>query len=170
MPSARQLVVQALLWAVVAWFVAVLWAVKAQSVEVGEALLRYYSVRAPLAGVAAGLLWSPVMLVGQIPGRASALAGRGRGLAVERRTRLVLRTLQGAVVGQLVGGTGTVILLLMFPNDMQNTRLDALKWGFVFWKLYWYLFIPSGVVAGAVAVWVGTWGSRARPAPVADPG
>jgi hypothetical protein len=92
------------------------------------------------------------------------LAGRGRGLAVERRTRFILRGIQGAVVGQLIGASAIVLLLLAWPNDMQNTRLDAVKWGFVFWRLYWYLFVPSGVVAGAIAVWVGTWGAR-RPAP-----
>lgn len=163
MPSARQLLVQALLWAFVAWLVGAAWSMKAQSAELGEALFRYYTIRAPFVGALAGLVWSPAVLVGNLPGRASQLARRGRGLAVEKRTRVVLRLLQGAVVGQLIGGTATVLLLLVWPNDMQNTRWDALKWGFVFWKLYWYLFVPSGIVAGMLAVWVGSWGRARHP-------
>lgn len=159
-PSLRQFLLQALLWAVVAWLVGGLWAFKAQSAEIGEALTRYYSVRAPLVGAVAGVLWAPLLLRGTLPGRASRLAGRPRGLAVERRTRLLLRLLQGAVVGQMIGATATVMLLVVWPNDMQNTRWDAFKWGFVFWKLYWYLFIPSGTIAGMLALGVGAVGRR----------
>lgn len=167
MPSLRQFLLQALLWAVVAWLVSGLWAVKAQSVDLAEALTRFYTVRAPLVGAVAGVVWAPLLLLGTLPGRASRLAGRARGLAVERRTRLLLRLLQGAVVGQMIGATATVLLLAIWPNDMQNTRWDAFKWGFVFWKLYWYLFIPSGTFAGMLALGVGALGRRrpAAPAP-----
>jgi hypothetical protein len=66
-------------------------------------------------------------------------------------------------MGQVIGGTATVMLLALWPNDMQDTRWDAFKWGFVFWKLYWYIFIPSGVVAGVLAVAIGNVGARSDP-------
>ena len=163
LPSPLQLVLQALLWSVVAWLVAAGWTMKAQSAEIGAALSHYYAVRAPVVGAIAGVLWAPLTLVGNLPGRASLLAGRGRGLAVERRTRRVAQLLQGAVMGQVIGGTATVMLLALWPNDMQDTRWDAFKWGFVFWKLYWYIFIPSGVVAGVLAVAIGNVGARSDP-------
>lgn len=166
MPTARQFLLQALLWALVAWLVSALWALKAPGVEVAEALTRYYSLRAPVAGALTGLVFTPLLCMGNLPGRASALAHRSRGLAVERPTRLLLRTLQGAVLGQVVGASATALLLLMWPNENWNTRWDALKWAAFFWKTDWYIFIPSGVLFGGLAVWVGTFGVRRRPDPV----
>lgn len=166
MPNPRQLVILSLLWGLVAWLVAAAWGVMAQQAAMGDALTRYYAVRAPLVGALAGILWAPVLTLGALPGRASALAGRRAGLAVERRTRWILRGIQGVVTGQAIGASATFMLLFIWPNDMQNTRMDALKWGVVFWRLYWYLFIPTGALAGVISVWVaGIWARRPDPVP-----
>lgn len=154
MPSARQFLFLAVLWAVMAWLTTGVWAVKAQDAAFAEALTRYYAVRSPVVGAIAGGVWAPVLCAGYLPGRAGAMVGRRDGLAVERRTRALFRIAQGAVTGQIVGASATVLLLLIWPNDMQNTRWDAFKWGFVFWRLYWYLFIPAGAIAGVLSVWI----------------
>ncbi len=154
MPSARQFVFLTTLWAVMAWLTTAVWAVKAQDAAFADALTRYYTVRSPFVGAIAGGLWAPVLCAGYLPGRAGAMVGRRAGLAVERRTRAIFRIVQGAVTGQVVGASATVLLLLIWPNDMQNTRWDAFKWGFVFWRLYWYLFIPAGALAGILSVWI----------------
>ncbi len=160
MPKPGQFLILALLWGAVAWSVAAAWGVMAKQAEVGNALTQYYALRAPLVGAVAGMLWAPLLTLGALPGRASALAGRPAGFAVESRTRWVFRGLQGVVVGQLIGATATFLLLFIWPNEMQNTRMDALKWGALFWRLYWYLFIPAGAVAGLISVVVTRKGGR----------
>lgn len=162
MPTPRQLAILCAIWGVVAWFTTALWSMKAQDAAFAEALTRYYTVRAPIVGALAGVIWAPLLAAGYLPGRAGTLVGRRAGLAVERRTRLVFRLLQGAVVGQVVGATATILLLVMWPNDMQNTRWDAFKWGALFWRLYWYLLVPAGAVAGVVSVWATVRLDRAR--------
>lgn len=162
MPSVRQFLLLALLWACMAWFTTAIWGVVAQHYGFADALTRYYALRAPLVGAVSGVVWAPVLCAGMLPGRASALVHRAPGLAVERRTRLILRGMQGVVVGQLVGASATVALLFLWPNDMQNTRMDALKWTGVFWKLYWWLFIPAGALAGMLSVWIALRGSPRR--------
>jgi hypothetical protein len=166
MPAPRQFLMLALLWALVGWGTGALWAMRAADVALGAALGHYYAIRAPLVGALAGVLWAPVLCRGSLPGRASALAGRAAGLAVESRTRRIFRVVQGAVVGQLVGVSMTVVLLLLWPNEMQNTRWDAFKWAYVFWKLYWWLFVPAGAVAGMVSVAVARrWRHPPKPRP-----
>lgn len=154
MPSFRQALLLALLWALIAWLTTTAWSLRAQQAELVAAATHYYALRAPFVGAFVGLVWAPVLCRGYLPGRASALAGRAAGLAVETRTRQIFRLLQGAVIGQLVGASGTVVLLLLWPNDMQNTRMDAFKWAAVFWKLYWWLFIPTGAIAGMLSNYV----------------
>lgn len=162
MPNLRQLAILAALWGLVAWLVAAAWGIMAEQTDLGGAFTEYYALRAPFVGALAGLVWAPLLTLGALPGRASALAGRPAGLAVERRTRVLFRGIQGAVVGQLIGASATFMLLFIWPNQMQNTRMDALKWGALFWKLYWYLFIPCGIVAGLLSVWAATAYARPR--------
>jgi hypothetical protein len=152
MPSLRQFVLLGALWAAMAWVTTAIWGMAAQHFGLAESFTRYYALRAPLVGAFAGVAWGPVLCAGMLPGRASALAHRAPGLAVERPTRWMLRGLQGVVVGQLVAASVTVALLFLWPNDLQNTRFEALKWTFVFWKLYWWLFIPCGALAGVLSV------------------
>ena len=64
--------------------------------------------------------------------------------------------------------TTTVALLFLWPSDMQNTRMDALKWGGVFWKLYWWLFVPCSAVAGVLSVTIALRTAR-PPAPRPPP-
>jgi hypothetical protein len=163
MPTARQLAMLCALWGLMAWLTTAVWGMIAQKHGFADALQQYYAVRAPLVGAFAGAVWAPVLCAGMLPGRASAMAGRVPGLAVESRTRRVFRGVQGAVVGQLVGATATLLLLLIWPNDMQNTRMDAFKWAKVFWGLYWYIFVPAGAVAGVLSVWVAVRFGRSRP-------
>ena len=160
MPSLRQFVLLAILWAIVAWVTTAVWGVVAQHYGFADALTRYYAIRAPVVGAIAGIVWAPVLCAGMLPGRASALANRAPGLAVERPTRFLLRGMQGILVGQLVGASATVALLFLWPNDMQNTRMDAIKWAGVFWKLYWWVFIPFGAIAGTLSVWIALRGGR----------
>lgn len=148
----RQFLLLALLWGLIAWGTAAFWAMTSGETEFAVAIEHYYAVRAPLVGSLAGMAWAPLLCWGYIPGRASQLAGRAVGLAVESRTRHLFRVVQGAVVGQLVGLTMTIALLFIWPNDMQNDRSDAFKWAFVFWKLYWWIFVPAGAVAGMLSV------------------
>lgn len=161
-PTLRQFVLLAALWGLLAWFTTALWGVVAQNHGFADSLTRYYAVRAPVVGAVAGILWAPILCAGMLPGRASALADRAPGLAVERPTRWLFRGIQGAVVGQLVAGSATFALLFLWPNDMQNTRMDALKWAGVFWRVYWWLFIPCGAVAGVLSVLIAL---RVRPRP-----
>lgn len=164
MPSPRQFLLLALLWALLGWGTGALWAMRASDVALAAALGHYYAVRAPLVGAIAGAIWAPILCRGYVPGRASALAGRAAGLAVESRTRRLFRFLQGAVIGQVVGLSMTIALLVIWPNEMQNSRWDAFKWAFVFWKLYWWLFVPAGALAGMLSVAVARrMRSRRRP-------
>ncbi len=168
MPTLRQFVLLGLLWAVIAWLTTAAWGMSAQKYGFADALTRYYALRAPLVGAVMGVVWAPLLCAGMLPGRASALAHRARGLAVERPTLRLFRLLQGATVGQLVGATTTVALLFLWPSDMQNTRMDALKWGGVFWKLYWWLFVPCSAVAGVLSVTIALRTAR-PPAPRPPP-
>lgn len=155
MPSLRQFVLLGLLgllWAILSWLTTAAWGISAQNYPFFDAFSGYYARRAPLVGAAAGMLWAPVLCAGIIPGRASALAHRPAGLAVEWPTRWLLRGIQGAVVGQLVGTTATFALLFLWPNSVQNTRMEAFKWGAEFWLLYWWLFVPCSAVAGVLSV------------------
>ncbi len=162
MPSLRQFLLLALLWAVLSWLTTAAWGIAAQNYAFTDAFTRYYALRAPLVGAAAGVIWAPALCAGMIPGRASAIAHRSAGLAVERPTRWLMRGLQGAFVGQLVGTTATFALLFLWPNDMQNTRMDALKWGGVFWRVYWWLFVPCSAVAGVLSVTIALRTGRTR--------
>lgn len=157
MPMARPLLLLVVLWACAAWLTTGAWGVAAQDLGVADGLTAYYAVRAPLVGATTALLWAPVLVNLPLvrPPR------DGVRLAVEPRTRFVLRALQGAVMGQLMAATATFLLLFVWPNDMQNTRMDALKWGAVFWRLYWYLLPPAGALAGGLSVWIMVvWGRR----------
>lgn len=163
MPSVRQVLLLAGLWSVMAWLTTAVWGVIAQDFGFAEALEAYYALRAPIVGAVAGTLWAPVLCAGHLPGRASALAHRPAGMAVESRTRRLFRVLQGAAVGQLVGVSATFALLFLWPNDMQSSRMDAVKWAKVFWGLYWYVFVPACAVAGVLSVWVAVRYGRRRP-------
>lgn len=147
-----------------AWLTTAFWGVVAQKYDFADALTRYYAVRAPVVGALSGIVWAPVLCAGMLPGRASALAHRAAGLAVERPTRWLWRGIQGVMVGQLVGATATFALLFLWPNDMQNSRMDALKWGGVFWSTYWWIFVPCSAVAGVLSVTIAVrTGRLARP-------
>ena len=105
LPSPLQLVLQALLWSVVAWLVAAGWTMKAQSAEIGAALSHYYAVRAPVVGAIAGVLWAPLTLVGNLPGRARSTLGN---------TLLTVLPVQGHFASILQSVTAT--------NSLMNQR------------------------------------------------
>ena len=154
-PSARQLVLICLVWAVVAWYTVAVWAVRAAHADVSSAFAHYYAIRAPLAGAVMGLLWSPVFALGYHPRRLRWAHGLGRDLfAEDSPLRHALRFLRGAALGQVVGATISVLILFVWPNEMQNTRWDALKWAAFTWKLYWYLLAPAAALAGGLSVWM----------------
>lgn len=136
MPNLRQTVLLCILWAAVAWLTTAAWGMIAQDAGFGDSLTKYYAIRAPLVGAVAGAAWAPILC----------------GLPGGRRWRL--RLVQGAVAGQLVGSSATCLLLFLWPNEMQNDRMDAFKWAKTFWALYWYVFIPAGVVAGVLSIWI----------------
>lgn len=154
MPTLRQFTLLALLWAVVAWVTSTVWAVYDLHSTFAEALTHYYTVRAPLVGAIAGVLWAPILCARIVPGRPSRLAGRAPGLAVESRTRGLILGAQGIVTGVLIGPTGTILSLLIWPNDVQNSRWEAFKWGALIWYSDWWIFVPAGTAAGVLSVWV----------------
>lgn len=155
MPSLRQFVLLAAVWAATLWVGTVIWALVAQETPVGDALHTYYALRAPLVGAVSGVLWAPLLCTGWLPGRAASLAGRRAGLAVEHGTRMVSWGLQGVLVGHLLGATATVLLLFLWPADNPWSSIDsAVRWSMLFWKAYWYLFVPCCTVAGVTSVWV----------------
>ena len=170
-PSFRQLVVICVLWGTVAFYTAAMWTYKTTSPDIGTLAERistatssFYAVRSPLMGVLAGLLWSPVFSWGYHPHRLRPGHEEGRDVATEDTFRQhAVRYLRGAFVGQFVGATATFGILFVWPNEMQNTRWDAIKWGLVFWKLYWYLFVPAAAFAGVLSVWM-SLRHRVRPA------
>jgi len=152
-PSFRQLVLIAIVWATVAWYTVAVWAMKAVDAPFSEAFSTFYALRAPVVGAVMGILCSPVFALGYQPRRLRLGHDEGRDLFIDdARLRHGLRLLRGAFVGQLVGAAATFTLLFLWPNQMQNTRWDALKWGFTFWGLYWYMFVPAAAAAGALSV------------------
>lgn len=154
MPTGRQFLLLAALWAAVGWFTSAAWGVYDQRLGLLDALVSYYALRAPLVGALIGVLWAPVLCFHPLPGRASSMAGRAPGLAVEAPTRRIARFVQGVVVGTLIGPSGTTLTLLLWPNDVQNTRWEAFRWGAFIWYTDWPVFVPIGTVAGLVSVWV----------------
>ncbi len=154
-PSFRQLLVIGIVWAVVAWYTVAVWAMKAVDAPFGEAFSTFYALRAPIVGALMGLAWSPVFALGYHPRRLRLGHDEGRDpFKDDPRLRHLVRLFRGALVGQVVGGAATFALLFLWPNEMQNTRWDALKWGFTFWGLYWYMFVPAAAAAGVLSVWM----------------
>jgi hypothetical protein len=165
-PSGRQLGLICLVWAVVAWYTVAVWTLKATDTDWAGAFGTHYAMRAPLVGAAMGLLWSPLFVLGYQPARALLAAARGRDVVEEDTLhRHVGRYFRGAVLGQFVGASISVALLALWPLELMNSRIDALKWAGVFWKLYWYLFVPAAAVAGAGSVAMAAR-HRIRPAAV----
>lgn len=143
------------MWAVIAWYTLAVWAMKASDVDLGDAFGHYYAIRAPLVGAIMGLVWSPIFALGYHPTRLRNAHDEGRDLFAEDSTfRHWFRFVRGAFFGQLVGASISFVLLFLWPNEMQNTRWDALKWAAAFWKLYWYMFVPAAGIAGALSVWM----------------
>lgn len=140
--TARRFVVLCGVWAVVAWITTTLWALKAQELTIGEALGHHYALRSPIAGALAGGLLFPVFL----------LFHRLLHLSDTRLWRWPVLLGGGVISGQLAGAFTTVLLLLLWPGDSWNSRMDAFKWSFFFWKIYWYLLAPAGAVAGVVSL------------------
>jgi hypothetical protein len=153
-PSARQYGQLAATWAAVAWGTTVAWSITAQDPVIAHALESYYTWRAPLVGAVAGVLWAPVLCAAWLPRRAGLFAFKRTGPIGQRRAFTGVHLLQGSLVGQLVGAFATVLLLLAWPNDLQNTRVDAFKWAAFTWKLYWFLFVPAAATAGILSAWV----------------
>jgi len=168
-PSLRQFALLALLWAAVAWVTSAVWGMHDLHRSFKDAFFHYYAVRAPFVGAISGILWAPVLCAGMVPGRASALAGRPAGLSVESRTRFWVRGLQGVITGILVGPTGTILSLLIWPNDTQNNRMEAFKWGAFIWYSDWKIFVPAGTLAGVLSVWVALRLRKHAPAATVDP-
>lgn len=165
-PSLRQLGLICLVWAIIAWYTVAVWAMKATDADAAAAFSHYYAVRAPLVGAVMGFLWSPLFVLGYQPGRLLRGHGEGRDLFAEDAVlRHGLRFLRGAILGQLAGAASTCVLLFIWPNEMQNTRWDALKWAAVFWKLYWYMFVPAAGFAGVVSVLMAVRHRERAPAP-----
>lgn len=171
-PSFRQLAVICIVWATVAFYTVVVWTLKATppiqgtlAEQIPVAMTGFYAIRAPLVGALAGFLWSPVFSLGYHPRRLLPGHEEGRDVSNEDTPwRHAMRYFRGAVIGQFVGATATFGILFLWPNEMQNTRWDAIKWGLVFWKLYWYLFVPAAVLAGVLSVWMAVR-HRVRPLP-----
>lgn len=154
MPSLRQYGQLAGIWSAVAWGTTVAWSIKAQDPGIAQALQSYYTWRAPVVGAVAGLLWAPVLCAAWLPRRAGLLAFKRSGPLGRRRAFTGAHLLQGSLLGQLVGAFATVLLLLAWPNELQNTRVDAFKWAAFTWKLYWFLFVPAAAIAGILSAWV----------------
>lgn len=152
-PSRRQLALICLVWAVVAWYTVAVWTWKATDTDLAGAFGAHYAVRAPLVGALMGLVWSPLFVLGYQPARVLFAAALGRDPIAEDTTRRhVGRHFRGAILGQLVGASISLTLLVVWPIELMNSRWDAVKWVAVFWKLYWYLFVPAGAFAGAASV------------------
>ncbi len=170
-PSFRQLVLICLVWAIVAWYTVAVWSMKANEIALAEAFSSTYAVRAPLIGAFMGLLWSPVFALGYHPGRLRSAHLEGRDLFNEDSSqRHWLRFIRGALLGQVVGASITLALLFAWPFEMMNTRWDALKWAAVFWKLYWYLFVPAAAFAGVGSVFTALWHREKPPVEGGAPG
>lgn len=162
MPSLRQYTLLAALWAVMAWFTVELWGLAAHEYSSAAEMTRFYALRAPIVGALAGVIWAPVLCAGHLPGRASALAHRPAGLAVESPTRRLFRLLQGGAVGQLVGMSVTFGLLFVWPRDWWNSS-HPFVYAKVLWGTFWYLFVPCCAAAGVLSVWVAVRYGRRLP-------
>jgi hypothetical protein len=152
-PSRRQLALICLVWAVVAWYTVAVWAWKATDTDFAGAFGNHYAARAPIIGAVMGFLWSPLFVLGYHPARVLMGFEAGRDpIAEDTAGRHVGRYFRGAVLGQFVGASISLALLALWPIEMMNSRWDALKWAGVFWKLYWYMFVPAAAIAGAGSV------------------
>ncbi len=149
MRSFRTVIGVALLWALVAWLAAAGLALRISDRSVGDALLWYYAVRAPLVGPPVALLLAPLL------GR--RLDGKWMELRFPRRARLARAMLQGIaglLWGLITGLSGTFLLLFLWPNDAQNGRLDAVKWAGFYWYNHWILLVPLAWITGSVSGWL----------------
>jgi hypothetical protein len=117
-----------------------------------------YAVRAGGVGLLIGALSAPALA-----------APLGFGLPIRLPVRAALASwlgigVQRAVLGLLVGVLGTFAILYLWPNDMQNDRLDALKWTGFFWTTHRDLLLPAAMGGG---IGIGWLGARLRSAPEA---
>ncbi len=148
------------LWTVVGWLSASV--VMAATLETGNVLAptHYYAGRSALVGMVLGGVGAPLWSGGGIAR-----------FAVSRKRQWVIRMVQGAVLGVMLGLVGTFALLYIWPNGAQNTRLEALKWGGFFWYNYWWVLTPAsvfgGVISAIIAVYVDP--SRYLPQPGSEP-
>ena len=119
-PPVRAVLGLALCWGLVGWAAAVALALQ-NAHEFPDALWWSYALRSLVIGAGMGGLVAPLLcaplgmgwLPVQMPVRAM-LAGF-LGMLVQR-----------AVVGLVIGVIGTFVLLFVWPNEMQNDRIDAL--------------------------------------------
>ena len=132
MPSLRQLLILVVIWALAGWLTVSFVMVKSVNAGYLEALTRYYSVRAPLVSAGVALLTAPLLASG---GFARAAVGPSR--------KWALRLLQGAILGNLVAIAVTILLLFLWPNEMQNGRLDAVRWSGFYWYNYGWVLSPA---------------------------
>jgi hypothetical protein len=160
-PSFRQLALICVVWATIAWYTVAMWSLRSASLDaemlaqIPEAFTHFYALRAPVVGAVAGLVWAPVFSLGYHPGRVVPGHDEGRDVVAEDpHHRHRWRFIRGAIFGQFVGATATFALLFLWPNEMQNSRWDAVKWGLVFWRLNWFLFVPAAAGAGVLSVWM----------------
>lgn len=148
-PPARAVLGLALGWGLLGWGAAAVLALQNDH-QFPDALWWSYALRSLVIGAGAGGLGSPLLcaplgmgwLPVQMPVRAT-LAGF-MGMLVQR-----------AVIGLVIGVIGTFVLLFVWPNEMQNDRLDALKWTGFFWTTHRAVMLPAAMGGGVLGGWAG---------------
>lgn len=148
LPSLRQLLAICFCWALVAWICATALVLRASDRSLAEALTWYYAVRAPFIGAILAGIWAPALGV-DVGSWASGRFPRRAALA-----RALANMLQGALTGLFIGVFGTFFLLFFWPNDMQSSRWDALKWTLFYWHSHTVLMLPASLLTGVFSGWL----------------
>lgn len=148
MPTARQFIAICVLWAVAAGGAAATALTDDPSLSVIDAALSEWAFRAAFAGFVLAAFVTPVVTVGS--------------RAPRTWSRLLLRVLQGCLVGPPLGMAITCATLYVWPPELMSRREQAWAWTMVLWKGDGWKLIPATCVAGASSVWIAARISRPR--------
>lgn len=145
--GARAFGVSALGWGLVGWGAAASLALR-NDYGLWGALTWAYAVRAGGVGLVLGAISAPALA-----------APLGFGLPIRLPTRAALAVWLGlgaqrGVIGLILAVLGTFALLYAWPNEMQNERIDALKWTGFFWTSHRDMLLPASVGGGIGIGWI----------------
>jgi len=149
MARLRQHLGLGLLWAAMAWITAVILSQRIQTRPWIDSLLWTYSLRAIPLGFLLGILSAPLLCLDTAPWVS---------LRFPRRKKLamfLITSMQGGLIGLILGLACTFLVLFIWPNEAQNGRIDAFKWGAFYWVNHTLLLSTASLAGGASGIYLG---------------